>query len=224
MASTQEELFDAIDAGDVAAVRTILEADPAAATSRDAQGVSALMRARYRFDRVLVAAVFDRVDELDVFEAASFGDLDRLTLLLETDPGAATAYAGDGFTALHFAAFFGQPDAAGILLAHGAEVDALGRGWMTGTALHSAASRARADAVEILLDAGANPDARQSAGWTPLHSAAHNGDAASVTLLLAAGADPTATNDEGRSVLDLATEKGDTATIERIRTALQAAP
>jgi ankyrin repeat protein len=42
--------------------------------------------------------------------------------------------------------------------------------------------------------------------------------------LLAAGADPTATNDEGRSVLDLATEKGDTATIERIRTALQAAP
>jgi len=225
MASTrEEELFDAIEAGDVAAVRAIVDADPAAATSRDAQGVSALMRARYRFDRELVDAVRDRVDELDVFEAASFGDLERLTQLLEEDPGAATAYAGDGFTALHFAAFFGQPGAARALLAHGAEVDALGRGWMTGTALHSAASRARSDAVEILLGAGANPDARQSAGWTPLHSAAHNGDAASVKLLLAAGADPTATNDAGRSVLDLATEKGDAATVDRIRAALQAAP
>jgi ankyrin repeat protein len=182
------------------------------------------MRARYRFDRELVDAVRDRVDELDVFEAAAFGDLERLTQLLGTDPGAATAYSGDGFTALHFAVFFGQPTAVRTLLAHGAEVDALGRGWMTGTALHSAASRARTDAVRILLEAGANPDARQSAGWTPLHSAAHNGDAASAELLLAAGADPTATNDEGRSVLDLATEKGDAATIERIEAALQAAP
>jgi ankyrin repeat protein len=225
MASTrEEELFDAIEAGDVAAVRAIVDADPAVATSRDAQGVSALMRARYRFDRELVDAVKDRVGELDVFEAASFGDLERLNRLLEGDPGAATAYAGDGFTALHFAAFFGQPEAVRTLLVHGAEVDALGRGWMTGTALHSAASRARSDAVEILLGAGANPDARQSAGWTPLHSAAHNGDSASVDLLLAAGADPTATNDEGRSVLDLATEKGDAATVERIRAALQAAP
>jgi ankyrin repeat protein len=224
MANTYEGLFDAIEAGDVAAVRAIVDADPAAAASRDAQGVSALMRARYRFDRELVDAIRDRVDELDVFEAASFGDLERLTHLLVTDPGAVTAYAGDGFTALHFAAFFGQPMAVRALLDHGAEVDALGRGWMTGTALHSAASRARADTVGILLDAGADPNARQSAGWTPLHSAAHNGDAASVDLLLAAGADPTATNDEGRSVLDLATEKGDAATIERIRAALQAAP
>jgi uncharacterized protein len=224
MASTNEDLFAAIEAGDVAAVRAVLDADPAAATSRDASGVSALMRARYRFDRELVDAVFDRVDELDVFEAAAFGDLDRLTRIIETDPGAATAYAGDGFTALHFAAFFGQSEALSTLLEGGAEVDALGRGWMTGTALHSAASRARSDAVRILLDAGANPNARQSAGWTPLHSAAHNGDSASVELLLTAGADPTVTNDEGRSVLDLATEKGDAATIERIAAALQAAP
>ena len=78
MASTHEELFTAIEAGDVAAVRAIVEADPAAATSRDGAGVSALMRARTGFDRELVDAVRDRVDELDVFEAAAFGDLDRL--------------------------------------------------------------------------------------------------------------------------------------------------
>jgi ankyrin repeat protein len=46
----------------------------------------------------------------------------------------------------------------------------------------------------------------------------------SIEHLLASGADPTATNDEGRSVLELATENGDEETVDRIRSALQAAP
>ena len=111
-----------------------------------------------------------------------------------------------------------------MLIERGAEVDAFGRGWMTGTALHSAASRLQSDVVRILLEAGANPDVRQSAGWTPLHAAAMNGDLASTEALLGAGADPAAENDEGRSVADLASESGDDATIARIRSALQAAP
>jgi ankyrin repeat protein len=115
-------------------------------------------------------------------------------------------------------------EAAALLVERGAELDALGRGWMTGTALHSAVSRLQSDVVRILLEAGANPNVRQSAGWTPLHAAAMNGDLANVELLLHAGADPAATNDEGRSVSDLAAESGDDATSERIRSALQAAP
>jgi ankyrin repeat protein len=224
MASTADGLFDAIERADGAEVRRILDADPSLAAARDTHGVSALMRALYRLDLGLVDAVKDRVEELDVFEAAAFGDLDRLTTLLDDEPALVTSYSGDGFTPLHFAAFFGRPEAAALLVARGAEVDAFGRGWMTGTALHSAVSRSRSDIVRILLDAGASPGVRQSAGWTPLHSAAANGDVASVESLIAAGADPTATNDEGRSVLDMATERGDDATIERIRTALQAAP
>lgn len=222
MASTHDELFEAIEAGDVGGVDAILDADPAAATARDASGVSALMRALYRFDKGLVDTVKKRVDELDVFEAAAFGDVDRLTELLSDEPSLATSYSGDGFTALHFAAFFGRYEAADLLIGRGAEVDAFGRGWMTGTAMHSAVSRLQSDVVRILLEAGANPNVRQSAGWTPLHSSAANGDLASVELLLDAGADPTATNDEGRSVVDLANESGDEATADRIRSALQA--
>ena len=202
----------------------MLDADPSLASSRDASGVSALMRALYRFDKALVEAVKRRVDTLDVFEAAGFGDVDRLTELLEAEPSLVNDYSGDGFTALHFAAFFGRPDAASLLIERGAEVDAFGRGWMTGTAIHSAVSRLHGDIVRILLDAGANPNVRQSAGWTPLHAAAMNGDLTSVELLLASGADPTATNEEGRSVADLANESGDDATADRIRSALQAAP
>jgi uncharacterized protein len=224
MASTAEDLFDAIEAGDDARVETLLEADPALASSRDTSGVSALMRALYRFDKPLIDTVKRRVDELDVFEAAAFGDVDRLTELLSNEPSLVTSYSGDGFTALHFAAFFGRYEAAALLIERGAEVDAFGRGWMTGTAMHSAVSRLQSDVVRILLEAGANPNVRQSAGWTPLHAAAMNGDLASVELLLASGAEPTATNDEGRSVIDLAEESGDEATADRIRSALQAAP
>jgi uncharacterized protein len=224
MASTPEELFEAIEAGDDARVKTVLDADPALASSRDASGVSALMRAFYRFDKPLIETVRGRVDALDIFEATAFGDVDRLTQLLGAEPSLVTSYSGDGFTALHFAAFFGRYEAAAFLIERGAEVDAFGRGWMTGTAMHSAASRLQSDVVRILLEAGANPNVRQSAGWTPLHAAAMNGDLTSVELLLASGAEATATNDEGRSVIDLATESGDEQTADRIRSALQAAP
>ncbi|HET9672185.1 MAG TPA: ankyrin repeat domain-containing protein [Actinomycetota bacterium] len=223
MASTRA-VFEAIEADDAAAVARLLAEDPALASARDDHGVSALMRARYRSDEAVIGAIRDRLDDLDVFEAAAFGEVGRLGELLDGDPALTASYSGDGFTALHFAAFFGRPDAVGLLLARGAEVDAFGRGWMTGTALHSAVSRGHADNVRLLLDAGASPDVRQSHGWTPLHAAAHNGDVASLEALLAAGADPAATNDEGRSVLDLAEEGGDQETIERVRAALQDSP
>ena len=221
MASTSEDLFAAIEAGDVVGVRSMLEASPALASARDSEGVSALMRARYRFDRAVVEVVQSRVEEMDLFEAASAGDLDRMTELLVYDPASVDGRSGDGFTALHFAAFFGQGAAARLLVTHAADVDARGTGWMTGTPLHSAASGAHSEVVGVLLVAGASVDARPSGGWTALHSAAHNGDITSVTLLLAAGADATAMNDEGVSVLSMAEASGDVALVATIRAALE---
>jgi ankyrin repeat protein len=182
-----DDLFSAIVADDVATVRALIAADPSVAAARDAEGVSALMRARYRSDRGLTQAILEAVPDLDSVEAATFGDLDRLAVLVP-DVEAANSFSADGFSLLHLAAFFGQPATAAFLLARGAEVDARGRGWMTGTPLHSATSARHADVVRILLDAGADPDAVQSGGWTPLRAAVYNGDTETAALLRDAGA------------------------------------
>ncbi|MEO8422994.1 MAG: ankyrin repeat domain-containing protein [Actinomycetota bacterium] len=217
---SNERFFAAIEAGDAELVRSMVSADPSVAAARDGQGVSALMRARYRLDPQLLDAVMFAGPTIDVFEAASFGEVDRLRELLEADPVSATAYSADGFTALHFPAFFGGVEPARVLLDRGADVDAPGRGWMTGTPLNSAAAGRHADVARLLLDRGADPNARQGSGWTPLHSAAHNGDLEMVELLLTHGADPGATNDDGATVLSMAEESGKADVIARIRVSL----
>jgi ankyrin repeat protein len=216
MASTPQQLFDAIETGDVDGVRAVLAEDASLASARDAAGVSALLRARYRLDRALTAAVREHVGALDAPEAAAFGELDRLTELLEADPSLVETRTPDGFTLLHLAAFFAGADVVRLLLARGVDPDGHGTGWMTGTALHSAVSARDAEAVRALLDAGTDPNARQQGGYTPLQGAAHNGDEAIVRMLLDAGADPSLTNDEGRDARAFAEEGGDQATISLV--------
>src|SRR5262245_30349637 len=101
MASTSDELFGLIDAGDVDGVRALLGEQPWLAAECDDEGVSPLLRARYRMDNGMVEAVRAHVERLNVFEAATFGDLDRLTELVAEDPDLVDAVSGDGFTPLH---------------------------------------------------------------------------------------------------------------------------
>jgi ankyrin repeat protein len=216
VARTHEQIFAAIDADDGERVRALIGADPSLASARDAEGVSALMRARYRSNRAVIEAVRSSAAPLDVFEAAAFGETARLEALLREAPAVVVAVSADGFTALHLAAFFGRIQAVGVLLRGGADPNARGREWMTGTPLHSAAAARHTEIVRDLLAAGADPALRQAGGWTPLHSAAHTGDVATVDLLLAAGADPDAVDDNGTSVRSMAEASGDAATIERL--------
>jgi len=53
--------------------------------------------------------------ELDIFEAASLGDVARLADLLAGDPALALTRSDDDFTPLHYAAFFDGPEAARLL-------------------------------------------------------------------------------------------------------------
>ena len=127
--------------------------------------------------------------------------------LIDAEPQLARNWSADGFTPLHYAAFFGQEEAAKILLERGAEVEVVARNEsIRVTPLHSAAAGSHAGIVKLLLEAGADPNASQDGGFTPLHSAAQNDDRESVEALLAAGADPARPADDGRTPAELAGE------------------
>jgi ankyrin repeat protein len=211
--------FAALDAGDADAVAAALSADPALAAARDGDGVSATMHALYRGRGDLAETVAAALPELDVFEAAALGRLARLEALLGTDPDLATARSADGFTALHYPAFFGVGDAAGAtsaLIAAGADVNARSANPFSVLPIHSATAGNHDDVVAVLIDAGADVNATQRHGWTPLHGAAQNGSLASVERLLAAGADPAARNDDGTSAIELAQAAGHEAIVARL--------
>jgi uncharacterized protein len=198
--------FELLQSGDADGLRRLLEEDPASAEARDANGVSVLMHCLYRGRRDLAEMVAGKKKTLDIFEAASVGRLDRLREL-SRDAAALNSRSADGFTALHFAGFFGQPESARVLIESGAPVDVVAANPMKVMPLHSAASARNLEAVRLLLEHGAPPNARQEKGWVPLHAAAQNGDRAMVELLLKHGADPKLANDEGKTAAMVAREK-----------------
>jgi ankyrin repeat protein len=93
----------------------------------------------------------------------------------------------DGATAMHWAAYRDDLDAAELLIAAGADVKAANREGITPLAM--AALNGNAQLVERLLKAGADAKARGPHGQTPLMLAARNGSPAAIKLLLSAGAD-----------------------------------
>ena len=207
-----ERCFALLQAGDAGGLRRILEQDPAASEARDSTGVSLLMHSIYRGRRDLAELIVSRKKALDIFEATSLGRLDRLKQCLRDAPArsALDSRSKDGFTALHFACFFGQPEAARLLIESGAAVDAVAANPTQVMPLHSAASARNLEAARLLLDHGAPGivNARQQGGWVPIHAAAQNGDRAMVELLLKHRADPKLANDDGKTPAVVAREKG----------------
>lgn len=210
-------MMAAVAAGDVERVRELLAERPELASARGADGVSALLLARYRFDRPVMDALMEADPDLDVFEAAAFGRLDRLRERLDDDPAAATALSPDGFTALHLAAFFGKPEITRTLLAAGARVDTYTTNDFANQPLHAAAAGRHVELCRLLLAAGADVDATQHGGFTPLHEAAQVGDVEMVELFLSAGADPVARAEEGATPAELAEAAGHHDVAARIR-------
>ena len=170
--------------------------------------VSEPMQALYEGDRERAERLLAERDRIDVFEAAAFGRLERLRELVETDPAQAASFSPDGFTALHFAAFFAQPEAAALLLERGADASARARNAMAVEPLHSAAAADQTAIARMLLDAGADPNALQEGGFVPLHAAAQNGNAELVNLLLERGADRAAATGDGKTAADCARQSG----------------
>ena len=149
------------------------------------------MLSRYRFNRATTDALLTADPELDVFEATALGYIDRLRERLMADPASAAAFSPDGFTALHYAGFFGKVEAARELIAAGASVDVYTKNPFANQPLHAAAAGRHLEVCRLLLGAGADVNATQHGGYTPLHEAAQSGDVELAELFLSAGADAT---------------------------------
>lgn len=208
---TADELLAAVKAGDAAAVERIVAADPELAGAYE-NGVSAVRIALYHRQPAALQALLAAQPPLDGLDHAALGWDEDLRRDLAADPGLVARRSADGFTALHYACFFGGAAAVAALLAAGADPDADAVNPPV-RPLHSAAAVQDADAIRLLLEAGADPNAKEAAGFTPLHAAAQHDDEASAALLLRYGADPALPNEEGADAVAIARARNSVAVL-----------
>ena len=200
------DLIAAVRAGDADRERALVGADPALAGARDEDVMPVVRIALYHRRRAALDALLEAEPPLEDADVAAVGDVAELRRRLARAESLVSARTPDGFTPLHFAAFFGGPAAVAALLDAGAYPNAEAANPTRVRPLHSAAAARDVESAALLLRAGADPDARQQGGYTALHAAAQHDDEALASVLLRHGADPGVRADDGRDAGAMATE------------------
>lgn len=185
------EFLELAKSAETEAVRTALSENPTLADVRDNEGVSALMWALYYSRNENAVAIRERRNAIDLFEAASLGDVETLVGLLAENPNLANVPSPDGFHPLGLAAYFGQEACIAPLLAAGANPNLPSANTMKFAPLHSALGGHHYDIAKALVRAGADVNLPSGEGWTSLHYAADLGDEDMAQFLMENGGDPT---------------------------------
>src|SRR5262245_28030050 len=131
-------------------------------------------------------------------DAVKNGDQEALRSLRQKRANG-NATEGDGATALHWAGYRDDLEAADLLIRAGAKVNAAND--LGATPLWTACQNGSEAMVRRLLAAGANPNAKLLSGETLVMVAARVGNARVVEQLLAKGADPNARASRGQTAL-----------------------
>ena len=205
--------FEAIGAGDQAQVASLLAREPALLAAQHASGASAVLWAVYTQHSDIAQFLIVQGATVTRYEAAALGLTEVLAQRISEAPESVNDCAPDGFTALGLAAFFGQPAAVDLLLAHGAQPNVASQNSQRVAPLHSAVAHQQVAIARTLIEHGAGVDARQEGGFTPLHEAANIGSLALVRLLLDAGAAVNLADDKGKTALTYALANGNAEVI-----------
>jgi ankyrin repeat protein len=207
-AHPQKNLIEAIENGNISAVKALIIAHPALIHARTETSVPIVLYAAYLKKWDVVDELVDLGAELNIYEAAAIGDLDRAQQLLEQSPGQLNSYSTDGYTPLGLACYFGHTDLVQYLLDQGADVNKRSNNPMRVFPIHSAAAHDEPEValslVHMLLDYDANACVVQTGDYTALHQAAAQGNLGTVKLLVKNGCDPKQANADGILPLDLA--------------------
>jgi ankyrin repeat protein len=183
MSAGAQDIHEAARAGDLAAVKKLLQNKPELVNETNKYGMTPL------------------------FWAAQDGNMEMAELLMKN--GAQVNVASPIFgTALHRAVFMGHDQMVKYLLDKGAHTTVQNS---TGTVLHTAAITGRLEAARLLIENGADVNTLNQNGEIPLFYAISSGyDRPSdlPLLLINKGSDINATNKAGVSVLMLAVKMG----------------
>ena len=109
----------------------------------------------------------------------------------------------DGYTPLWIAAGWGHKEIAELLIAEGADVNAMSDGLTT---LHWAVELQEKGTAELLIEKGADVNV-QCDGISPLHSSVWRGDKEITELLISKGANVNSLNEDKGTPLDLLSSK-----------------
>jgi len=203
-----EQAFQAVTAGDTAAVRTLLNNHPGLLDATNEKGVSLLMFAIYNQKKDIADMLVNRGVRLDVFSASAYGALKETVEILRYEPDLVNAFSPDGWMPLHLASFFGNIMLVEYLVMSRADINAVSRNTLKNQPLNAATVSNHTDVAKFLIKKGADVNFAQHGGITPLHAASHNGNEELVQILLAHGADPNAKDEKNETPIEKAMQRG----------------
>ncbi len=212
---TKSSMFlDAIDAGDLKAVKELLADDPALISVQDGRKKGSfgtpLRLAILRGNADIVEFLLSRGANPNercvtgmgpLHEAAIKGNADSVVVLAKYG---ADVNGGSGEFLHPPLCFATSREVTEALIANGADISLRDKSLSSSTPLHSIAGSGQTEAAEALLIHGAEVNAKDSLGCTPLHRAARNGRSKMVELLISKGADINAKNARRLTPLNIA--------------------
>jgi len=144
----------------------------------------------------------------EIHTAAQNGDLEKVKILLETDPELIKAKDNKGFTPLHSAVSKGRKSVVTYLVNNGADINAKNKNGLT--PLFQALDLSRNNVAKVLIEKGADLNIKGYRNRTLLHMAARSGNAAIASLLIKKGANVNASDSRSTTPLDVAVSAGKT--------------
>jgi ankyrin repeat protein len=221
--SHADVFFHAIRGGDLAAVQRMLAAEPDLARAKSDQGVSPLLTAVYSGRNEIRDLLLSLNTPLDLHEAASTGNLERVHQFIDKNSQRAKEYSADGFPVIALAAVFGHSQVVHYLFENGADVNAAAINGTGYNALTGAVASGHSEIVSWLLAHGADANYRYGAGYSPSITAAANGHLEILKKLVEHGADLQAQTNDGKTALDFAQERSHPEVVAYIRSCLSRA-